>query len=102
MGSAISLLPKTFALIKKGVHIISARDLYESETSIDKWKSLAFLNLKKDCSVNLDDDTTTNLIVIGDSKYEMEAGELLSKKTEKCIIKSIKLNECPSTQELIK
>lgn len=72
-------MPKTFALISSGVHIISARDTYEGQTSMDHWKSLAFLNLKEDSYFNFDEDALTNLVVIGDSKYEMEAGEVLSK-----------------------
>jgi hypothetical protein len=47
-------------------------------------------------------DTITNLIVVGDSKYEMEAGEELCKQTEKCVVKSIKMSEAPTINELIK
>jgi hypothetical protein len=58
--------------------------------------------LKEDRFINIDEDIITNLVVVGDSKYEMEAGDLLCKQTDKCIIKTVKLNESPSTQELIK
>lgn len=62
----------------------------------------AFLNLKEQKILNIDEDQITNLVVVGDSKYEMEAGEELCKQTEKCVIKSIKLSENPSINELIK
>ncbi len=43
-----------------------------------------------------------NLIVIGDSTNEMEAGQALSWQLDKCIFKSIKMTRNPSPQELIK
>lgn len=39
----------------------------------------------------MNSDTLINLVVIGDSKYEMDAGEMLCKSTEKCVMKTIKL-----------
>ena len=41
-------------------------------------------------------------MVVGDSKYEMEAAEHLGKTIEKCVLKSVKLSEAPSPTELIK
>ena len=34
--------------------------------------------------------------------FEIEAGLLLSNNIEKCLIKTVKLNESPSSKELIK
>jgi hypothetical protein len=101
-ASALQLLPKTYEAIQKGVHVISARENHESSTQIDKWKQSAFLKLKEDKFVKFDEDLITNLIVVGDSKYEMEAAETLSRTIEKCVLKSVKLSEAPSTTELIK
>jgi hypothetical protein len=42
-----------------------------------------------------------NLVVIGDSNYEMDAGELLSKTLDKSVVKTIKLKQAPSSSELI-
>ena len=40
--------------------------------------------------------------MIGDSKLEIEAGVSLSHSIEKCLIKTVKLSEQPSSNELIK
>lgn len=63
---------------------------------------MAFLKLKEDKLLNFDSDAITNLIVVGDSKYEMEAAESLGKTIEKCVLKSVKLSDAPSPTELIK
>ena len=39
----------------------------------------AFLSLRQDKRFNFNEESITNLIVIGDSRYEMEAGEELCK-----------------------
>jgi hypothetical protein len=41
-------------------------------------------------------------VVIGDAKYEIEAGVFLSKTIEKCLIKTVKLSEYPTAKEVIK
>lgn len=46
---------------------------------MENWKMRAFMNLKEKKVLNIDDDQITNLIVVGDSNYEMEAGEELCK-----------------------
>lgn len=38
-------------------------------------------------SIRFDPEVLTNLVVIGDSKFEMDAGEVLGKNIEKCILK---------------
>lgn len=69
---------------------------------MESWKHQAFLGLREDKKLNIDREAITNLIVIGDSKYEMEAAEELSKLMDKCVVKQIKLSESPSPNELIK
>lgn len=81
--------------------MISARDNYEKEFGMENWKMQAFLELRN-AQQGQSRDTITNLVVVGDSKYEMEAGEELCKQTEKCVVKSIKMSESPSIGELIK
>ena len=44
----------------------------------------------------------TNLIVVGDSMNEMNAGQNLAKKLPHCVLKLIKLTEQPNARELIK
>jgi hypothetical protein len=45
--SAAYLLPKTYQLLQQGINVVSARDHYEKEFGMEKWKMQAFLNLKK-------------------------------------------------------
>lgn len=52
--------------------------------------------------LKLSTDQITNLIVIGDSMNEMNAGQRLSKKLPHCILKMIKMQEQPQPRELIK
>lgn len=58
--------------------------------------------MKTNKKIKFDPQVITNLIVIGDALYEIEAGLSLSKSIEKCLIKTVKLSELPTAQELIK
>lgn len=44
----------------------------------------------------------TNLICIGDSRYEMKAAHHLAKEFEKSFIKTVKFKEQPRIEDLIK
>jgi len=63
-------------MIKKYVPVISARGDFEHlfQDKIVEWKKAAFLALW-DIDGLVDRDAITNMIVIGDSEYEMEAGK---------------------------
>lgn len=95
-------MPRTYEVIKKGVEVISAREEHESSFHMDSWKKQTFLNFHNNKKLCIDTDSLINMVVIGDSKYEMEAGEEFCKNSEKCIVKSVKLSEAPSSTELIK
>ena len=71
--------------------MFSARELYESSHPMEQWKQQAFLNIRINTAILIHSDKLINLVVIGDSTYEMDAGELLCKSIEKCIVKTIKL-----------
>lgn len=43
-----------------------------------------------------------NLIVVGDSNYEIDAGIALCAIIEKCVLKTVKLTEAPNVSELLK
>ena len=47
-------------------------------------------------------DLVTNLIVVGDSMHEMNAGQRLAKKLPCCILKMVKMQESPQPRELLK
>lgn len=87
----------------KYVPVVSARGEFENQYvgQICEWKKAAFLSLW-DIENFLDKEAITNLIVIGDSHYEMDAGKCFQKSSQKCIAKQIKLKENPSAEELEK
>ena len=82
------------------IEVISARKDYEEkypkETKL--WKIGAFLNLKK----RLNEDLITNIICLGDSVFEMDAGKILAGTFIHAVIKTIKFMERPKLEELIK
>ncbi len=82
------------------IKIISARGEYEKiyPGNSRQWKIQAFLNLLNDVDVKL----VTNIICIGDSLFEMEAGRILASKFTEAFIKTIKFREAPKLDELIK
>ena len=96
--SAEKYYPKIVDLLNK-IHIISARGEYESKFPNDSkmWKTQAFLNVQKNF-----DDIVTNIICLGDSIIEMEAGRSLAEKFSEAFIKTIKFRESPKPEELNK
>lgn len=82
------------------VHIVSARDQFEAAYPGDvaQWKIQAFLELSR----SLDPGLVTNLIVIGDAEFEMDAAKAMSKKFDEVVLKTIKLQPQPSLSELSK
>ena len=93
--------PNLVPLLDK-INIISARSLYEKKYPKNKemWKINAFLDIQS--TYNFDKNKLTNIICIGDDKNEIEAGKLLSKTFRNSIIKTIKFQEGPKIDELIK
>ena len=85
--------------ILKNINIISARELYEKKFPGDgkKWKIEAF----NDIVDKYDQNLLTNIMSIGDSISEIEAGKKLSLFFQKSFIKTIKLKDFPLVDELI-
>ncbi len=82
------------------VEIISARKDYEKKYPNDTklWKIGAFLNLKN----RINEDLITNILCIGDSVFEMDAGKILAANFIHAVIKTIKFKESPKPEELNK
>ena len=82
------------------IEVISAREVYEKKFPEDskRWKVESFLNLKK----RLNDELITNIICLGDSIFEMEAGRILASRFIHAVIKTIKFREKPKPEELNK
>ena len=97
--SANRFYPSIMPVLEK-IEIISARGLYEKiyPGNSRQWKIEAFLNLKKHVNIKL----VTNIICIGDSLFEMEAGRILASKFNEAYIKTIKFREAPKLDELLK
>ena len=97
--SAQKFYPSIIELLSK-IEIISARGEYEKiyPGNSREWKIQAFLNLLNFVNVKL----VTNIICIGDSLFEIEAGRILASKFKEAFIKTIKFKEAPKLDELIK
>ena len=82
------------------INIISARDEYEDKYPGQNniWKQKAFFSLDKKIVNNL----IYNIICIGDSLIEIEAGKKFASQLKNSFIKTIKFNEKPEPEDLIK
>ena len=91
--------PKIIPILEK-IKIISARGEYEKyyPGNSRQWKIEAFLKLQETVNLQL----ITNIICLGDSLFEMEAGRILASKFTEAFIKTIKFRETPKLDELIK
>ena len=91
-------LPLVYPLLSK-LNIISARGLFEKifPNNSRMWKIETFNNIFHNFNYLL----PTNIICIGDSFYEIEAGKNLGKKFNNCFVKTIKFKESPNIEELI-
>ena len=74
--------------------LVSAREMYKKEypNNESEWKKLAFANLAK----KLNKNTFLNLIVIGDSSAEHEAGKHLKSLFKNCLLKQVKIQRLES------
>ena len=97
--SANKFYPSIMPILQK-IKIISARGLYEKKFpgNSRQWKIEAFLNIQKNINMKL----VTNIICVGDSLFEMEAGRILASKFTEAFIKTIKFREAPKLDELLK
>ena len=97
--SANKFYPKIVPILEK-IKIVSARGEYEKEFpgNSRQWKIEAFLMLQNTVNMQL----VTNIICLGDSLFEMEAGRILASKFSEAFIKTIKFREAPKLDELIK
>ena len=97
--SANKFYPSIMPVLQK-IKIISARGLYEKKFpgNSRQWKIEAFLNIQKNINMKL----VTNIICVGDSLFEMEAGRILASKFTEAFIKTIKFREAPKLDELLK
>lgn len=91
--------PIIYKLLPK-IKLMSARDLYEKKYPNDSkiWKLKTFNDIIKNYSLYL----PTNIICLGDSSDEIDAGNDLVSKFPNGYIKTIKFREFPLISDLIK
>ena len=84
----------------ENIKIISARAEFEMKYPGDSkmWKMMAFDKMKK----NYNKEHIKNIICIGDSFIEIEAGHMLTNKFEKAVVKTVKFREKVSIEEMNK
>ena len=97
--SSFKYFPKVIQLFNK-IRIISARDAYENQfpNQTKFWKLAVFMDIANLYNKNL----VTNIISIGDSSIENEAAFKLSCLFSECYIKTIKFQEEPNPNHLLK
>ena len=97
--SAQKFYPSVFEILPK-ITIISARGEFEKDYPGDsrKWKLQTFLSLQKRLNTKL----VTNIICLGDSLFEIEAGRVLGTQFSEAFVKTIKFKEGPKPEELNK
>ena len=97
--SADCIYPDIHEVLSK-IKIVSARNEYEKQFPNDssRWKVQAFLNIQKNLNIKL----VTNIICVGDSLFEMEAGRIMAAQFKEAFIKTVKFREGPKLDELIK
>lgn len=91
---------QTNAYISSGkVKVFSARDKYSKIFPYDRymWKKKAFLDIAK----NYINDKETNVIVLGDTQMDINAGSIVSSYFKNCFVKTVKFRERPSFDELL-
>lgn len=91
------VLPTVSEILKKNIDVFSARDLYQNNFPIEKWKRNTFqTNILEHINAS------KQIISIGDDVYEYEALVSLNKTTRnKKYLKTIKLEKYPSVDKLI-
>ena len=106
--SSYFLLPRVHKMIDTYIPVISAQSEYGCDYPRDpsKWKELAFQHLW-DVEGLLERDCLLNLMVVGDSEYEIDAGKAMKrnsveKTNKRIILKSVKFTDDPSPSQLIK
>lgn len=97
--SAQRFYPCIIPILTK-IKIVSARGEFEFKYPGDSrmWKIQAFLKTRKSFNSKL----ITNIICLGDSVFEMEAGHTLATQFTQAVFKTVKFREYPKLEELQK
>lgn len=105
--TSAKLMPKVYYLINEKIPVLSTRRLVEEaiknkgKISNQNFKLGVFSHIRNEETI-FDFDELSNLIVIGDSNYEIDAANMLTKSLPSGFTKTIKLAEKPSPEEMIR
>jgi len=96
-SSAADYLPELLPLLPS-LQVISARSLYEARFpgQFARWKRCAFFEVRKTVPPHV----LVNLVVLGDSRFEISAGVSVGRTFSNTTVKAIKFKEEPTVGEL--
>ena len=101
--ASMSILPNTKRLVANAIKIISARDMYQHNKTMSKWKQMAFEHEAFNFFEGKLD--VHNIVSIGDADYEYNAliqfYDWKKIKTKKRLLKTIKFLSIPSYYSLM-
>lgn len=94
--SAARWAPELLPTLRK-VRVISARDKFEAAfpEDVGQWKVEAFLEVQRQLAAT----PITNLVVLGDADYEMEAARIMGDEFEEGLVKTVKFRPNPNLEE---
>lgn len=97
--SSKKFIPRVFSYIEEGIRVVSARSNFEKEfpDSPAEWKEKAFLLELSRLPVDL---TCLNLLVLGDSLNERNAGHVAGTVYVGSYVKNVKFIERPTIEQL--
>jgi hypothetical protein len=97
--SAAKYVPDLLPTLEK-VRVISARGRHEAQypNEVGEWKKQAFLDVQR----QLNSQIITNLVSLGDSRFEMDATYAMGKEFAVALVKTIKFYENPCPESLLK
>jgi len=97
--SAQRWVPTLLPALGKVKEIISARSRCEwRDPDSSQWKLQTFLELQR----SLDPRPVTNLIVVGDSDYEMDAARAMAGQFPQAVVKTVKFKPTPMALDLLR
>jgi len=105
--TSAKLMPKVFDIITEKIPVLSTRKLVEEalknkgKISGQNFKLGVFSHIRNEETI-FNFDELSNLIVIGDSNYEIDAANMLMKSLPSGFTKTVKLAEKPSPEEMIR
>jgi len=97
--SAAKYVPDLLPTLEK-VRVISARGRHEAQYpgEVGEWKKQAFLDVRRQFNSQI----ITNLVSLGDAKYEMDATYAMGREFSVALVKTIKFYENPCPESLLK